>query len=68
MWVKFNGMYKMSNFLSQEMGFWVTPYVIRFISNKLNFIRVITDKKLPIYKGVLNGRVKPEYYKHIKFQ
>ncbi|MDR3611042.1 MAG: hypothetical protein P4L27_10800 [Ignavibacteriaceae bacterium] len=68
LWVKFNGMYKMSDHLSRDMGFYVSPYTIRYISNKLNFVRVITDKNLPIYKGILNGRVKAEYYKHLQFE
>ena len=67
MWVKYNGMYKMSQYLTNEMGFWVTPYVIRYISNKFCWTRKITDKNLPIYKGVLSGQVKAEYYKHIQF-
>jgi hypothetical protein len=67
-WIKYNGMFKTSDYLSKEMGFWVTPYVIRYLSNKFNWIRVITDKELPIYKGILNKRVLPEYYKHINFQ
>jgi hypothetical protein len=68
LWVKFNGMFKTSEYLSQEMGFWVSPYVVRYLSYKFNWVRVIKNKDLPIYKGIISGRVNPEYYKHIKFQ
>jgi len=68
MWVKYNGMYKMSEYLTHEIGLFVSPYVCRFLTNKFNWVRTIKDKNLPIYMGVLNGRVKPEYYSHISFQ
>jgi len=68
LWVKFNGMYKMSEYLTHEIGLFVSPYVCRFLTNKFNWVRTIKDKNLPIYKGVLNGRIKPEYYRHINFQ
>jgi hypothetical protein len=68
MWVKFNGMYKMSDHLSQELGFYVSPYVVRYLSNKLNWVRTITDKSLPLYLGIQNGRIKAEYYKHLQFE
>ena len=66
LWAK-HGMYKTAKLLSEELNWWVSEYVIRYMSNKYNWQRTVTDKNLPVYKGVLNGRVKPEYYKHIKF-
>lgn len=67
LWVKYNGMYKTSEYLSQEMGFWVTPYCVRYLSNKFNWQRTVTDKALPIYKGVLAGHTHAGYFRHIKF-
>jgi len=66
-WVKYNGMFKTSDYLSQEMGFAVSPYVIRYLSTKFNWVREITDISLPIFKGILNKKTPPDYYKHIKF-
>ena len=62
-----HGMYRASKILSDELNWWVTEYVMRYLSNKFNWQRVISDKNLPIYKGVLNGSVPADYYKHIKF-
>jgi hypothetical protein len=67
MWVKFNGMYRMSEYLRKETGISVTPYMVRYWSNKYCWTREITDTNLPIFKGILNNRVAPEYYKHIRF-
>jgi len=46
-WVKHNGMYKTSEFLSRSLEFYVSPYVIRYISNKFNFIREIDLETSP---------------------
>jgi len=60
-------MYKMSDYLSDEMDFYVSPYVIRYLSHKYEWVRNITDINLPIFRGILNKKVAPDYYKHIKF-
>ena len=62
------GMYKASSKLSIELNWYVSPYVLRYLSNKFNWSRDLTNKNLPLYQGVLRGKVKAEYYKHIKFQ
>lgn len=66
-WVKCNGMFKSSEYLSREMDIYISPYVIRYLSNKFNWVREITDMSLPIFKGILNKRTPPDYYKHIRF-
>jgi hypothetical protein len=66
-WVKFNGMYKASEFLSEDLGEYVSPYIVRYLSNKFNWKRQITDKSLPIYLGVIYGHTPKGHYKHIEF-
>ena len=66
LWAK-HGMYKTADLLAEELQWWVSEYVIRYLSNKFNWKRTIKDKNLPIFKGVLNGSVPKEYYKHINF-
>lgn len=66
LWAK-HGMYKTAAILEEELNWWVSEYVIRYLSNKFHWKRTVTDKELPIYKGVLNGSTKPEHYKHINF-
>lgn len=65
-WAEHNGMYKTSEFLTRSLEFYVSPYVIRYISNKFNFIREIDLETSPFYKGVLLGKVPRAYYKHVK--
>jgi hypothetical protein len=65
-WADHNGMYKTSEFLSRSLEFYVSPYVIRYISNKFNFVREIDLETSPFYKGVLLGKVPRAYYKHVK--
>jgi hypothetical protein len=62
-----HGMFKTAEILSKELNEFISPYVIRYMSDKFNWIRIITDKNLPIFIGVLNGSVPREYYKHIIF-
>lgn len=62
-----NGMYKSADLLSERTGIWISEYVMRYLSNKFNWKRVVTDKNLPIYRGILNGSQPREYYKHIIF-
>lgn len=63
-----HGMFKSADILADQLGWCVTGYVMRYLSNKFNWTRVISDKSLPIYIGILNGKVPKEYYKHIKFE
>lgn len=62
------GMYKSAKRLSREIGFWVTEYTMRYLSLKFNWKRIVTDKSLPIYKAVLRGTQKAEFYQHIIFK
>ena len=61
-----HGMYKASELLSKEMQEYVSPYVLRYMSNKYNWKRPV-NKLSPLYKGYLAGNVDPSYYKHLIF-
>ena len=61
-----HGMYKASELLSIEMQEYVSPYVLRHLSNKYNWKRNV-NKQSAIYKGVLAGTVPAAYYKHLIF-
>ena len=65
-WAEHNGMYQASEFLTRSLEYYVSPYVIRYISNKFNFIREIDLETSPFYKGVLLGKMPRAYYKHVK--
>ena len=61
-----HGMYKASELLSIEMQEYVSPYVLRYMSNKYNWKRNV-NKLSAIYKGVKAGTVPAAYYKHLIF-
>jgi hypothetical protein len=61
-----HGMYKASELLSKEMQEFVSPYVLRYMSNKYNWKRNCNPKSA-IYKGVKAGTVPAAYYKHLIF-
>jgi len=61
-----HGMYKASELLSKEMQEYVSPYVLRYMSNKYDWKRNCNPKSA-IYKGVLAGTVPAAYYKHLIF-
>jgi len=66
---KDNGHRKTSDIATKLMGVWVTEMVIQYIAQrKFKWVRVVTDKTLPIYKGVLSGKVPASYYKSIRFE
>ena len=52
--------------LSERMDEYVSPYVLRYMSNKYNWKRKIS-RNSPIYKGVIAGTVPAAYYKHLIF-
>ncbi len=52
--------------LSIRMNEYVSPYVLRYMSNKYGWKRPV-NKKSAIYKGVLAGTVPAAYYKHLIF-
>jgi len=64
-WQKF-GMYKGSLELSEQTKLYVSPYVLRYMSNKYDWKRNV-NKQSAIYKGVLAGTVPAAYYKHLIF-
>lgn len=65
-WTKY-GMYKASELLSKEMQEYVSPYVLRYMSNKYDWKRPV-NKLSPLYKGFLAGNVDPGKYKHLIFE
>ena len=62
------GMYKGADRLTDELGFWVTSSVVKYLSYKFNWQRKVTNKNLPIYKAILRGTQDCEYYRHIIFE
>ena len=52
--------------LSERMEEYVSPYVLRYMSNKYNWKRPV-NKLSAIYKGVIAGTVPAAYYKHLIF-
>jgi len=65
-WKKY-GMYKAAELLSKEMQEYVSPYVLRYMSNKYNWKRKCNPKSA-IYKGVvINKTIPASYYKHLIF-
>jgi hypothetical protein len=66
-WKKY-GMYKSAALLTEEGERYVSPYVMRYLSNKFDWRREISDPSLPLVKGILNEKVDPSYYKHVKFR
>ncbi len=66
-WSKY-GMYTGAKVLSKEAGHYISPYVLRYMSNKFDWVREVSDPNLPFVKGILNGKVDPGYYKHIRFR
>jgi hypothetical protein len=65
-WTKY-GMYKSAELLSKEMQEYVSPYVLRYMSNKYNWKRPV-NKLSAIYKGVIAGTVPASYYRHLIFE
>lgn len=61
------GMYKTADKIDELYGWWPSPYVLRYLSNRFSWKRTITDKNLPIYKGLLAGNTPVGHYKHIIF-
>ncbi len=53
--------------LSKKMNEYVSPYVLRYMSNKYNWKRPV-NKLSAIYKGIKAGTVPAAYYKHLIFE
>lgn len=62
------GMYKAADELSKRIDDeYISPYVLRYMSNKYDWKRVCNPKS-PIYKGVVINKTRPAaYYKHLIF-
>lgn len=59
------GMYACKE-LSVRMNEYVSPYVLRYMSNKFSWKRPVNPKSA-IYVGVQRGSVKASYYPHLTF-
>jgi hypothetical protein len=53
--------------LSIRMNEFVSPYVLRYMSNKFDWVRIIS-RDHPIAKSILRGSVPGGFYKHIKIE
>jgi hypothetical protein len=61
-------MYGASNKLSELTNYWVTPWIVRYLSNKFNWKRQLQNKKHPLYKAVMINKTKDkDFYKHLEF-
>jgi len=67
-WCEHNGMYGAAKFLTKDFKELVTAPTVRYLSDKFGWVREVSDLNLPFVKGVLNGKIPAEYYKHIKFK
>lgn len=66
---KTRGHISTAKLLSEQLDMYVSIMVIQYIAQrKFGWKRVVTDKTLPMYKAVLNGKVDPKKYKTIIFQ
>jgi hypothetical protein len=57
-----------SKYLSELLDMAVTYGMVLHLARKFKWQRVVTDKTLPIYRGVLSGKVDPSQYKTIIFK
>ena len=64
---KVNGHRKTAVIVSDMLRDYVSPMVIQYIAQKKFWKRIVTDKSLPMYRGILSGKVDPSRYKTIIF-
>mgnify|MGYP000296169404 CR=1 FL=1 len=62
-WQK-GGMYYAAEYFSNVMGENVSPFVMRYLSHKFSWKRVV-DESLPIVQGIIKGSMPASYYRHI---
>ena len=62
-WQK-GGMYYAADYFTKMMNESVTPYVMRYLSDKFNWKRIV-DESLPIVQGIKMGSMPANYYRHI---
>jgi hypothetical protein len=66
---KDNGHRKTAKILTEKLDRYISPMVIQYIAaKKFGWVRVVCDKSLSIYKGVLAGKVDRKYYRTIVFK
>jgi len=61
-----HGMYKASELLSIEMQEYVSPYVLRYMSNKFSWKRECSPRSA-IYAGVKRGTISAKNFPHLIF-
>ena len=61
-----NGMYASAKILSDELGKYISPATMRYLSYKFNWVREVSDHELPFVKGVIAGNMDADYYRHVK--
>jgi hypothetical protein len=61
------GHLKTASILTDRLGIQVSYGVVQYIAQKKDWVRIVKDRNLPIYKGVLNGKVPAEFYRSFKF-
>lgn len=65
---KMRGHLATSKYLTELLDIPVSYGMVLHLARKFKWQRVVTDKSLPIYKGVLSGKVDPSQYKTIIFK
>ena len=64
-----NGHRKSAKILTEMIGEWVSPMVLQYMAARLFFWqRIVTDRTLPMYKGILSGKTDPNIFTTIIFQ
>ena len=59
-WEK-QGMYRAATTLE------TSPFVIRYLSNKYGWKRIYDKTSTPLYKGIINGKLDANKFKHLIF-
>lgn len=63
-----NGHRKTAKILTEMMGELVSPMVLQYMAARLFFWqRIVTDRTLPMYRGVLSGKTDAKIFKTIIF-
>jgi len=68
-WCDCNGMYGAADHLSRLTDKWISPWIVRYLSNKFSWKRQLQNKKHPLYKAVMINKTRTaEFYKHLEFE
>ncbi|MGE5497408.1 MAG: hypothetical protein ACM3Q2_05030 [Syntrophothermus sp.] len=57
-----------ARYLTEELDMDVTYGIVLHLVRKFKWVRTITNKNLPLYRGVLSGKLNPADYKSVKFE